>query len=176
MGSRPIRAPAGGDQRGSGEGCPKGPGSGEVLFRRAGQTVAASGIEAEATFWAIVESEPSLRNNKGKVAGRNQARSKFANSFDLRVSQEVPGLFAKHKGTLSLDFFNVGNFISNRWGRIDEIGFSDGSGGQVRKWINYAGVENGKTVYTVNDPFTMTTKQFKGESQWAMQITARYEF
>ena len=47
---------------------------------------------------------------------------------------------------------------------------------QVRKFVNYAGVENGKTVYTVNDPFTMTTKQFKGESQWAMQVTARYEF
>lgn len=155
---------------------PKGPGSGEVLFRRANQTVAASGTEAEAAFWAIVESEPSLRDSKGKVVTRNGARSKFANSFDLRVSQEVPGFFGKSKGVLTLDMFNVGNFISSRWGRIDEIGFSDGSGGQVRKWINYAGVENGKTVYVVNDPFTMTTKQFKGESQWAMQVTARYEF
>ncbi|RZL37767.1 MAG: TonB-dependent receptor [Rubrivivax sp.] len=87
---------------------PKAPGSGEVLFRLPGQTVAASGAE--------------------------------------------------------------------RYGRIDEIGFSDGTGGQVRKFVNYAGVENGKTVYAVNDPFTYTTKQFKGESQWAMQVTARYEF
>ncbi|MFN3303593.1 MAG: TonB-dependent receptor domain-containing protein [Roseateles sp.] len=155
---------------------PKGPGSGEVLFRLPGQTVAASGAEAEAKFWSIVNSEESLRNAKGGVVGRNTARSKFANSFDLRISQEVPGLFAQHKGTLALDIFNVGNLISKRYGRIDEIGFSDGSGGQVRRFVNYAGIQDGKPVYSVNDPFTFTTKQNKGESQWALQVTARYEF
>ncbi|MDN3919742.1 TonB-dependent receptor [Roseateles violae] len=155
---------------------PKGAGSGEVLYKLPGQTVAASGAAAEAKFWSIVDSEPSLRDAKGSVVGRNTARSKFANSFDARLSQEVPGLWNNHKGVLSLDIFNVGNLINQRWGHIDEIGFSDGSGGQVRKFVNYAGIENGKMVYSVNDPFSYTTKQNKGESQWAIQVTARYEF
>lgn len=156
---------------------PKGQGSGEVLFRLPGQTVAASSVAAEAKFWSIVESESALRNSKGSVVGRNNSRSPFVNSFDVRLSQEVPGFFGKQKGSLSLDIFNVGNLIKKSWGRIDEIGFSDGTGGQVRKFVNYAGTTpDGKMVYSVNDPFTMTTKQNRGESQWAMQVTARYEF
>jgi hypothetical protein len=31
-------------------------------------------------------------------------------------------------------------------------------------------------IYSVNDPGDYTTKQTRGESQWAMQITAKYEF
>ena len=155
---------------------PKAPGSGEVIFRLPGQTAAASSVAAEAKFWSIVDSDPSLRKAKGGATGRNTAFSQFTNSFDVRLSQEIPGFFGNHKGVLALDILNVGNLISNRYGRIDEIGFSDGSGGQVRRFVNYAGIENGKVVYSVNDPFTMTTKQNKGESQWAVQITARYEF
>uniref|UniRef100_UPI00286BA3E8 TonB-dependent receptor domain-containing protein n=1 Tax=Roseateles sp. TaxID=1971397 RepID=UPI00286BA3E8 len=161
---------------------PKGVGSGEVLFKlpnvtgQPANTVANSGAAAEAKFWSIVDSESSLSNSKGGVVGRNTARSKFANSFDTRISQEIPGFFGNHKGVVSLDIFNFANLLNKSWGRIDEIGFSDGTGGQVRKFVNYAGIENGKMVYSVNDPFTLTTRQNKGESQWAMQVTVRYEF
>jgi hypothetical protein len=55
-------------------------------------------------------------------------------------------------------------------------GFSDGTGGHVRKWINYAGTENGRMVYSVNDPFEFTTKNNRGESAWALQVTLKYEF
>lgn len=160
---------------------PKGPGSGEVLFKlpNAGSTVntvANSGAAAEAKFWAVVDANSALSDAKGSVVGRNTARSKFINSFDVRLSQEVPGLFGNHKGSISLDILNFSNLLNKRWGRIDEIGFSDGSGGQVRKFVNYAGIENGKMVYSVNDPFVLQTKQNKGESQWAMQVTLKYQF
>ena len=155
---------------------PSAQGSGEVLFRLPGQTVAASGAQAEAKFWDIVGANPSLDRARGGVVGRNTDRAKFTHNFDLRLSQEVPGFMKGHKGSVSLDILNVGNLINKEWGRIDEMSFSDGSGGTVRRWVNYAGTENGKAVYSVNDPFEFNTKNNRGESAWAIQITARYEF
>ncbi|HEY8877751.1 MAG TPA: TonB-dependent receptor [Roseateles sp.] len=166
---------------------PKGPGSGEVLFRstntggtlnqaQLNNLMATTAATAEAKFWSIVDANPGLRNSKGKVVGRNASFSPFVNSFDVRVSQEVPGFFGNNKGTLTLDILNIGNLINKRWGRIDEIGF--GTGGATRRWINYAGIDpaTGKMIYAVNDPGDYVTKQTRGESQWAMQLTAKYEF
>ena len=155
---------------------PSAPGSGEVLFRLPGQTVAASGAQAEAKFWGIVGENATLSNARGGVVSRNGDKAKFTHNFDMRLSQEVPGFLTGHKGTVSLDILNVGNLLNKKWGRIDEMGFSDGSGGTVRRWVNYAGTENGKMIYSVNDPFDFTTKNNKGESAWAIQITLRYEF
>lgn len=155
---------------------PSAPGSGEVLFRMPNQTVAASSAAAETKFWEIVNSDSALSKAKGGVTGRNTGFGKFQNQFDLRFSQELPGFFAGHKGVIALDILNFGNLINNRWGRIEEAGFSDGGGGTVRRWINFAGVENGKMVYAVNDPFTLDVKNNRGESAWAMQVTVRYEF
>ncbi len=167
---------------------PKGAGSGEVLFRSSNTSggtlnqaqldalMASTSSVAEAKFWSIVDANPGLRNSKGKVVGRNASFSPFVNSFDVRVSQEVPGFFGNNKGTITLDILNFGNLINKRWGRIDEVAF--GTGGATRRWINYGGIDpaTGKMIYAVNDPSDYTTKQTRGESQWAMQITAKYEF
>ncbi len=155
---------------------PSAQGSGEVLFRLPGQTVAASGAAAEAKFWDVVNSDKALSESRGGVVGRNSAYGKFMHQFDVRLSQEVPGFMPKHKGIVSFDILNFGNLLNKKWGRIDEMTFSDGSGGTVRKWINYAGTENGKMVYSVNDPFEFATKNNRGESAWAVQVTAKYEF
>ena len=155
---------------------PKAPGSGEVLFRLPNQTVAASGAAAEAKFWQVVEGDKTLNGMRGATAQRNNATSTFYNSFDMRLSQEIPGFASGHKGVISLDILNFANFLNKRWGHIEEMGFSDGSGGNVRRWVNYAGTENGKMVYSVNDPFSMDTKNNRGESAWAAQITLRYTF
>ncbi|MGM9483815.1 TonB-dependent receptor [Roseateles sp. NT4] len=167
---------------------PKGPGSGEVIFRSSSTTntiTTQAGLDAftqqtssaaEAKFWSIVDANPGLRNSKGKVVGRNASFSPFVNSFDVRVSQEMPGLFGNNKGTLTLDILNFGNLINKRWGHIDEVAF--GTGGATRRFVNYGGIDpsTGKMIYAVNDPTDYTTKQTRGESQWAMQITAKYEF
>jgi hypothetical protein len=152
---------------------PSAPGSGEVVFL--GDT--ATNKSAENLFWSIVDSNKALRDAKGGVVKRNSAFSPFTNSFDVRVSQEIPGFSAKHKGVLTLDILNFGNLLNNRWGRINEIGFSS-AGGQRRTFVNYVGLNpEGKYIYQVNsvvDDYTL--RQVKGESQWAAQITARYEF
>lgn len=152
---------------------PSAPGSGEVVFL--GDT--ATNKTAENLFWSIVDANKALRDAKGGVVKRNSAFSPFTNSFDVRVSQEIPGFSPKHKGVLTLDILNFGNLLNNRWGRINEVGFSS-AGGQRRTFVNYVGLDpNGKYIYQVNsvvDDYTL--RQVKGESQWAAQITARYEF
>lgn len=158
---------------------PKSQGSGEVLFRLqgAGSTVANSSSQAEALFWSIVESDSGLSNYKGRVVPRNSSKSKFSNNIDVRLSQEVPGLFSGHKGIISFDILNFGNLINKRYGRIDEITFTS-NGGNRRAFVNTAGIDpaTGKTVYAVGTPFDYVTKNNRGESAWAMQVSAKYEF
>ena len=155
---------------------PSSRGSGEVLFRLPGQTVAASGAQAEAKFWQIVEGNRSLNAARGSAVARNADKATFANNFDVRLSQELPGFMSGHKGVISFDILNFGNLLNKRWGRIDEMTFSDGTGGTVRKWVNYAGTQDGKMIYSVNDPFELATKNNRGESAWAAQVTVRYQF
>jgi hypothetical protein len=138
--------------------------------------VAASGAAAEAKFWQIVDAHPALLKAKGGVVARNSDFGGFTNNIDVRLSQEVPGFTARHKGVFTLDILNFGNLLNKKWGRINEMTFNDGNGGFSRRWINYAGIENGKPVYSVNDPFEFVTKNNRGESAWAAQVTLRYEF
>ncbi len=152
---------------------PKAPGSGEVSFL--GDT--ASSKTNEDMFWSIVDAHKELSASRGSVVKRNGSFSPFVNSFDMRISQQVPGFSSKHKGVFIFDILNVGNLIDKRWGRINEMAFG-GSGGQTRRFVNYAGIDaNGKYVYQVNptvDDYTL--RQIKGESQWSIQVTMRYEF
>jgi hypothetical protein len=148
---------------------PKAPGSGEVVF--------AGGSADEARFWEFVNANSELKATRGGVVKRNSSFAPFVNSFDLRLSQEVPGFSTKHAGVFTLDFLNVGNMISRRWGRIDEVGFQSGGGG-ARSFVNYKGMTpDGKYIYsTMPAVESLATRQAKGESQWAVQATVRYEF
>jgi hypothetical protein len=96
---------------------------------------------------------------------------------DVRLSQEVPSFFKGHKAVFVLDLLNFGNMLNKKWGRIDEVPFST-NGGQARSFVNFAGVDaQGRYVYAVNSRIDdLVTRQVKGESQWALQATFRYEF
>lgn len=152
---------------------PSKPGSGQVVF--AGDT--ATNHPNEDRFWAIVNANPDLAHSAGGVAKRNGSFSPFTNSFDMRVSQEIPGLFEKNKGVFTLDFFNVGNLINRNWGHINEMAFSS-SGGQVRNFVDYAGIDaQGRYIYSVrNNVKNYDVRQASGESQWSIQATVKYEF
>lgn len=152
---------------------PKGPQSGEVVF--AGDT--AANHPNEDRFWSIVNANAELSDAKGGLVKRNGSFSPVVHNFDVRISQEVPGFAPKHKGVISLDIFNLGNLINKEWGRINEMGFSS-SGGTRRTFVNYGGIDaTGKYVYAVRSAEDdLTLRQAKGESQWAVQVTARYEF
>ena len=152
---------------------PSGAGSGEVVFYGKDAAEAAAN---EAKFWAVVDANPELAGAKGGVVSRNNAFAKFTNSFDIRISQEIPGFSGRHKGVLTFDILNVGNLLNKRWGHIDEIAFQP-AGGLARSFVNYKGLDaNGKYIYAVTNVEDYVTRQVKGESQWAAQVTLRYEF
>ncbi|MFZ4878818.1 TonB-dependent receptor domain-containing protein [Janthinobacterium sp. Mn2066] len=152
---------------------PSKPGSGEVVFR--GDT--ATSHANEDRFWSVVNANADLRNAAGHVTQRNSSFSPWTNSFDMRISQEVPGFFKDNKGVLSLDFFNVGNMLNRRWGRINEMAFRS-AGGQTRSFVDFVGLDDkGRYIYQVRDKVDdYTVRQQKGESQWAIQATVKYQF
>jgi len=153
---------------------PKSFGSGEVLF--AGDT--ATSHANEQRFWDVVNANKALKNSAGGVVNRYNDFSPWTNSFDLRLSQEIPGMFARNKATFSLDFLNFGNLLNKKWGHINEIAFFS-AGGQNRGFVDYAGIDQatGKYVYSVRSNVdSYTVRQTKGESQWAIQATLKYEF
>lgn len=160
------------DLNGDGQGgndlmyIPKGPGSGEVEFTGAG----------EAAFWAVVENYEELNGARGGVVKRNGSASPFVNTFDLRLSQEMPGFATQHKAVVTFDLFNLGNLLNKRWGRTNEIAFQS-AGGAARSFVNYGGINaDGKYVYNVGNVEDYVIRQGRGESQWSAQITLKYEF
>ena len=143
---------------------PSAPGSGEVEFR--------GGAAEEAKFWEIVNANPALAGAKGGVVGRNNSFAPWVNNVDVRVSQELPALSSKHRASVSFDILNFGNLLNKKWGRIDEIGFPSN-----RSFVNYAGLNAaGKYVYSLGSTEDLVTRQASGESQWAVQVTLKYEF
>lgn len=161
---------------------PRGPESGEVAFVDT-PAVPTQGIPAytaaqnEARFWDIVNAQRSLNGVRGRVVGRNSAFAPFVNSFDLRIGQEIPGFMPGHKMTFAMNIQNFGNLLNNRWGRVDEIGFQ-GNGGLARSFVNYGGLDaQGRYIYNVSERAEdFVTRQARGESQWAMQLSLKYDF
>lgn len=143
---------------------PSGPGATNVVFRSAAE---------EQRFWQIVDGNPALSSAKGGVVGRNNSFAPWVNSFDVRLSQELPGFTKQHKASVTLDILNFGNLLNKRWGRIDEMV----SPALRRGFVNFNGIDaQGRYVYNVTTPTDFTTRQDAGESQWAAQVTLRYEF
>jgi hypothetical protein len=152
---------------------PSAPGSGQVVF--AGDTP--TNHPAEDKFWSVVNANSILKKSAGGVVGRNTDFSPWTNTIDLRLSQEIPGLFKGHKASFTLDMFNFGNLLNKKWGRINEVGFQ-ASGAQARSFVDYVGLDaTGKYIYKVRDAVeSLDVRQVKGESQWAIQATVKYEF
>ena len=147
---------------------PTAPNSGEVVFR--------GGAADEALFWSFVE-QTGLQKYAGGVVDRNSAFAGWTQSFDVRISQELPGFMKGHKTVLQLDVLNFGNLLNKDWGRIDEVGFQS-QGGLSRSFVRGLGLtESGQYVYTtLANIEDLTTRQNRGESAWAAQFTLRYEF
>jgi hypothetical protein len=128
--------------------------------------------DEQAAFWAVVNANPELQRHIGGVVKRNEASAPWVNTFDLRISQELPGFFDGNKFTVTLDVLNVGNLLNKKWGRTDEIGFP-----LNRSFVNYGGLDaSGRYIYIVGSTEDFVTRQERAESQWAAQLTLKYSF
>lgn len=157
--------------------------SGNDLFfiPNEGQVQFTSNTSAQAIqqFFAYINNNEYLSSNRGSVAERNANTMNWVNSFDVRFSQEIPGIF-KGKGEVFLDIINFGNFLNDDWGQIVEFPFPFGV-----RLANFAGVDptTGRYIYSLpvdaNGNFLPTQTEVRdnnAQSRWAAQIGVRYSF
>jgi hypothetical protein len=152
------------------------PDVGEAVFTNA--TLCGNALPcgaAEVEFWDIVATHDI--GARGEVVKRNSAFAPWANTLDLRISQELPGFFRDHKSEIWVDVLNVGNLINKDWGLIDEVGFQS-DGGQARSFVNFRGIDGeGRYIYEVQSPEeALLRRDNRGESRWGVQVGFRYSF
>ncbi len=155
-------------------------GRGDVLFT--------GGAAMEDAFFAWMENNAQLNRYAGQVTPQNSARAGWVNTFDVRITQQLPGFMKGHKSEIWLDIQNVGNLLNKKWGRIDDFGFYADQG-----IANFRGIDptTGKYLYEFRaqrqgtQSATVTDSAFAnadadgfntGVSQWSLQLGFRYKF
>ena len=146
-------------------------GPGDVLFT--------GGAEMEQDFFDWLNQNPELKSYQGGVADANAFRASWVNSFDVRISQELPGFSRGHKAEVSLDVMNIGNMIDKSWGQIHDYGFY-----ATRRVANYAGIDEatGKYIYDFTNPEGESLQEVNNDgvntavSRWSVMLGLRYRF
>jgi outer membrane receptor for ferrienterochelin and colicin len=155
-----------------------------------GDVVWTGGAAMEAQFFAYLDANPELKAYQGKIAPANGFRTDWVNSFDVRISQELPGFMEDHKSILALDIMNIGNLINEDWGVIEDYGFNS-----TQQLANYAGIctptttfagcagNEGKYVYHWTGPGAgpgvQENNNDKGNtavSRWSVMLSFKYQF
>ncbi len=118
-------------------------------------------------------------NDLGKYRGgfvpRNALRSPWVTTADLRLQQEIPGLFKDARGVLSLDIENVANLVNNDWGRLAQVSFP-----HFAQALDATIQPNGRYLYRPLAGVSGTNAPFYSisalPSVWRVQLGVRYEF
>lgn len=160
---------------------PSGPG--DVLFGSLSSTgVFTANPAMEAAFWQWLGTQDGLQGYKGHYAPENAFRAGWVNTFDLRLSQELPGFMDGHKSQLWIDVQNIGNLLNKDWGKIVDYGFNAN-----QAVASLVGIYQGRYVYGYRSgtEFGQSTSlgmptnadgQTNGVSQWSVQVGFKYEF
>lgn len=162
---------------------PRGPG--DVQFG----SLSATGVftpnpAMEQAFFAWLATQEELGFYAGGYAPENEFRASWVNTFDLRISQELPGFFNGHKSKIYMDIQNVGNLLNDDWGHVIDYGFNanvpvatlvgiDRSTGRYVYGYR-SGTEFGQAT-ALGLP-TNADGQTNGISQWSLQVGFKYEF
>jgi hypothetical protein len=152
---------------------PKAFGSGEVTFAGDSATSHAN----EQRFWDIVNANKALKNSAGGVVGRYSDFAPWTNSFDVKISQEIPGLFARNKGQCLV------RHPERRQPAEQEVGPHHGNAVLVLgrpdprlRRLRRPGCTGPLRLRSAYPERRLHDRQNKGESQWAAQVTVNYEF
>ncbi len=183
------------------------PGSGPLSL--AGTAGAGSFAELDQTLSA----DPYLSTRRGQYTERNAARTPWNNQADVRFMLETKlgrleadpaGVVAAgHTLQLSFDIVNVGNLLSNEWGRqyfvpntfnstagfgLNQVGYADAQGNLVRN-LNPVTVNNVVVADAAQQASRYTVPAFTYSvpagnaysidqlaSRWQGQVAVRYSF
>jgi hypothetical protein len=130
---------------------------------------------------AFIESNPYLRNNRGKFAERNGSRTPFTNIVDLKIAQDfnIKVGAKRYQFQLTYDVFNFGNMINRTWGRNYFQGNDNFS------LITFGGYASATDLTPVNFRFNptirtpwnvSTTTNAAYAARWISQVGLRFNF
>jgi hypothetical protein len=135
--------------------------------------------EQRAALERYIESEPCLREQRGRIMTRNTCRSPWQNIINVSARQSIPTLDG-HALTLQLDVFNFGNLLNRSWGRAPFIANAGSSSLFLLTQTSATGEVNA-TNLTARPIFSFDPKARRYdtnniESNYQIQLTARYSF
>jgi outer membrane receptor for ferrienterochelin and colicin len=127
---------------------------------------------APAEFFDYIASEDCLDDDRGSIIDRNACTDDWYSKFDLKITQNFPGVKEGHNTQAFFILENVGNFLNSDWG--------------VRRQQGFPGSVDLVNV-TVNNDGTYTYTNFRGSdadegrisvepSLWEIRFGLRYEF
>ena len=137
---------------------------------------------------SFIESEESLRDNRGSVAERNSAREPWRNILDLKITQGIKTI-GNQKLELTANIFNVLNMIDKDLGQINFTQFNNdtilnfsqyvdqefilnnpdlnlGQEDLGKPVVSFGEVENRDDLFNISDL----------ASRWQLQVGLRYSF
>lgn len=124
-------------------------------------------------FFAFVNQDDYLKENKGKIAERFGALNPWYSNVDVRVMQDIAfnARGKKQRVQISLDILNIGNFINSEWG-IRKVADPRATSPLILSHFDAAG----EPVFN----FTGVRKTHVNDlgllSRWQMQLGLRYIF
>jgi len=125
----------------------------------------------EAAFFDLVNSTPCLSRFSGGTVTRGHCRSPNTKSFDVKISQEIPG-FGYGTGEIFFNILNFGNLINDDWGHIDEVPFE-----YVAEVVDFEGLtDDGRFIYDLTRTDFTRRQDGSGQSRWSVQLGLKFTF
>jgi hypothetical protein len=139
---------------------------------------AAQGLDAatqRTQFNQAIQDNACLAANRGKVITRNACENPWQNVLDARIAKRFETV--RGQGLeLSVDFFNLLNGLSSKWGQRNEVQATNTGALTTRGFVNNPPAAP-QFVYQYNTNFARPEPSAFGLSQqFQVQLGARYNF
>jgi hypothetical protein len=135
--------------------------------------VGADSVAQRAAFNKKINGTKCLNEHRGHVINRGACRNPWQNIVDMRIAKTFNTLRGQN-AELSLDFFNLLNGLSSKWGQRFEVQAVNEQALQPRGFINGT---TPRYAYQYNTNFGKEEPSAFGLSQqFQMQLGIRYAF
>jgi hypothetical protein len=129
-----------------------------------------SDMDAVAALVNFIDGNDDLRNARGSIFTRNDAADDWWTKFDLKLSQELPGLRKQDRTEAWITIENVGNLLNSDWGILREHGFP----GNAELYDAY--IQDGKYVITDFNGDADSDSIVISPSLWQVHFGIKYKF
>ena len=144
-----------------------------TLVPGSGSTVAADWAKLD----NFINQESCLANARGHILRRNTCRNPWVNFVNARLTKAINTIHGQQM-SVSVDFFNVLNFIDSNWGLVRETNFFESI-----NLLRLAGYDTRGTLADPTDDRGRYALALPGRqrivvdnSRWRIQLGAKYTF